>query len=52
MGCMISCFKQDKKEYKDHLIQDRYCHKCKKMYLSNFEYNKHIINCNKVYGDM
>ena len=52
MGCMISCFKQDKKEHNDHLIRDRYCHKCKTSYLSNNEYNKHIVNCNKVYGDM
>ncbi len=52
MGCIISCYKDQQKNYKDHLIQYRYCHSCKTMYISNIEYNKHIVNCNKVYGDM
>ena len=51
LSWIISCLKQDKEEYNDSLIRDRYCTKCKTRYLSNLEYNKHIINCNRVYGD-
>jgi len=58
LSWIISCFKQDKKEYNDSLIRDRYCDQCKTRYLSNLEYNRHIVNCNRdyddirVYGDM
>jgi len=52
MGSLCSCCKKDKKELEDHLIRDRRCHKCKVIYLSNYEYNKHIIDCNQVHGDM
>jgi len=52
MGCILSCLRNDNKEYNDHLIRDRYCPQCKTGYLSNNEYNKHIVNCNRVYGDM
>ena len=49
MGCIISCLVKDKKEYNDHLIRDRYCPQCKISYLSNNEYNKHIVKCNRNY---
>ena len=52
MGCILSCLKKDHKEYNDNLIRDRYCPQCKERYLSNNEYNKHIVNCNRIYGDM
>ena len=52
MGNLCSCLKQQKKEYHDSLIRHRYCHQCQKTYISNNEYNKHIVNCNKMYGDM
>ena len=50
MGNLCSCCKleQKRQEYKDHLIQDIYCPKCKIIYLSNYEYNKHIIHCNQI----
>jgi len=52
MGNSCSCFKRDDKEYNDHLIRDKYCPKCRVHYLSNNEYNKHIIDCNQIHGDM
>ena len=52
MGNLCSCFKRDDKEYNDHLIRDKYCPKCRVHYLSNSEYNKHIVDCNQVHGDM
>lgn len=52
MGTICSCFKQNKKEFNEHLIRDRYCHKCRQTYLSNYEYNRHIVNCQKIYGDI
>lgn len=54
MGHNCSCFKRqsDSKEHSDHLISDRYCHKCQHHYLSNYEYNRHISQCNRIYGDM
>ena len=44
--------KPDKKEHLDHLIRDRHCYRCQQTYLSNNEYNKHIVGCNQMYGDM
>ena len=52
LSCIVSCFKQDKKNNNDSLIRDIYCQRCKTRYLSNLEYNRHIVNCNRVYGDM
>jgi len=56
MGNICSCLcpfrDNNKKEYNDHLIRDIYCTKCKKRFLSNNEYNKHIIYCNKICGDI
>jgi hypothetical protein len=52
MGCILSCLRNNNKEYNDHLIRDRYCPQCKHGYLSNNEYNKHIVNCNRLYGDI
>ena len=51
MGNCSSCFRE-KKEYNDHLITYRYCQNCKVTFISNYEYNKHIPTCNRVYGDM
>ena len=51
MGNCSSCFK-DKKEYNDRLITYKYCEKCNVTYLSNYEYNRHIPTCNRVYGDI
>jgi hypothetical protein len=53
MGNLCCCFKRDKKnELNNHLITNIYCDKCKKTYLSNYEYNKHIVRCNLIYGDL
>ena len=56
MGQVLSCFKRHNSdqghEHSDHLISDRYCHKCSHHYLSNYEYNKHIVECNRIYGDL
>jgi len=52
MGNLCSYCKKDKQEYEDHLIRDKFCDKCRIHFLSNYEYNRHIVGCNQVYGDM
>mgnify|MGYP007008454791 CR=1 FL=1 len=53
MGNICSCFKRDKKnELNNHLIRPIYCDRCKQTYLSNYEYSKHIVRCNLIYGDL
>ena len=56
MGNLCSCFKRDKKnelnDLNDHLIRAILCDKCKQTYLSNYEYSKHIVRCNLIYGDI
>jgi len=53
MGTCFSCLeKQDNNKLNDRLIREFYCPQCQKTYLSNYEYNKHIVNCNKTYGDL
>ena len=51
---MGNCFPgiEKKEEYNDCLITDKYCPQCRTRYISNYEYNKHIVNCNKCYGDL
>ena len=51
MGCCFSCIQNNEEYCHQPLITNRYCHQCKTPFISNNEYNKHIINCNKVYGD-
>ena len=51
MGCCFSCNRNNKDDYHKSLINNRYCYQCQTTFISNNEYNKHIINCNKVYGD-
>ena len=50
MGCTLSYFK-NKKEYEEHLIRDIVCGRCQIRFLSNYEYNKHIPTCGRIYGD-
>ena len=53
MGNLCSyCKKEKDKEYEDHLIRNIVCPKCRINYLSNYEYNRHIVDCTRVYGDM
>ena len=51
MGNIVSCCKKEK-EYEEHLIRDILCERCQVRFLSNYEYNKHIPTCMRVYGDM
>ena len=52
MGNLCCCFKRDKKnELNNNLITNIYCDKCKQTYLS-YDYNKHIVRCNLIYGDL
>jgi hypothetical protein len=51
MGNIVSCCKKEK-EYEEHLIRDIVCDQCQVRFLSNYEYNKHIPTCRRVYGDM
>jgi hypothetical protein len=41
----ISCFLE-------YLIRDIVCDKCQIRFLSNYEYNKHIPTCRRIYGDI
>lgn len=44
------CIKsKDKKEYEEQLIRYMFCDQCQESYLSNYEYNRHIYECNKRY---
>ena len=52
MGNICSYFTKDKKEYQDSLIRNIYCPKCRITYLSNYEYNNHIVSCNRINGDL
>ena len=51
MGNCFTCFENKKKSY-DHLITDCYCPQCQIHYISNYEYNKHIVYCNQRNGDL
>ena len=51
MGSIVSCCKKEK-ENDEHLIRDILCEQCQVRFLSNYEYNKHIPTCRRVYGDM
>jgi hypothetical protein len=54
MGNLCSYLRREnKKEYQDHLIRDKFCDKCNVHFISNYEYNRHIVDCKRdVYGDM
>ena len=43
---------KDKKENEDHLIRDKYCDQCQITFLSNYEYNRHIPTCKRLFGDI
>jgi len=44
------CIKsKDKKDNEEQLIRYMFCDQCQKIYLSNYEYNKHIYECNQRY---
>ena len=58
MGQNSSCFqccKRERIEQKDlnvGLMRDRYCYQCRRTFISNYEYNRHIPICEGTYGDM
>ena len=55
MGQTSSCFQCCKREKKDlnvGLIREIYCYQCRRTFISNYEYNRHIPNCQEIYGDM
>ena len=55
MGQTSSCFQCCKREKKDlgvSLMRDRYCYQCRRTFISNNEYNRHIPTCEGTYGDM
>ncbi len=49
MGNTFCCFKSKKNNLDDHLVRYMYCEQCQKLYLSNYEYNRHIYKCNQTY---
>ena len=52
MGNILCCIREKKKrELNDHLVRYMYCEQCQQLYLSNYEYNKHIYVCNKKYNN-
>ena len=61
MGQNSSCFQCCKREKRESgnkkdlgvgLMRDRYCYQCRRTYISNIEYNKHIPTCSGICGDM
>jgi hypothetical protein len=55
MGNCCSCFlkeNENNSQLNDHLIRDKYCPHCRTTFLSNYEYNKHIPTCPRLYGDI
>ena len=55
MGQNLSCFhccKKDKKELNVGLMRDRYCYQCRRTFITNIEYNRHIPTCSSICGDM
>ena len=49
MGNLICCNRDKKKEYEEHLVRYMFCDQCQRLYLSNYEYSKHIYECNQTY---
>ncbi len=50
MGNLCCCLKSKKKSnLEDHLVRYMYCEQCQKLYLSTYEYNRHIYKCNQTY---
>lgn len=47
-----TCFKskKNKNNLEDHLIRYMFCEKCQELYLSSYEYNRHIYKCNQRYN--
>lgn len=51
-NCISYFFKENSDSLNAYLIQDVYCPRCRRRYMSNYDYNKHIVSCNESYGDM
>ena len=51
-SCLLERNRERKQELNDRLIRDVYCPKCHVMFLSTYEFNKHIVNCNRIFGDL
>lgn len=51
MGNIFCCIKSKKNNLDDHLVRYMYCEQCQQLYLSNYEYSKHIYECNKKYNN-
>ncbi len=51
-NCISYFFKEKSDSLNAYLIQDVYCPRCRRRYMSNYDYNKHIVSCNESYGDM
>lgn len=58
MGQNLSCFhcckkdKKDKKDFNVGLMRDIYCYQCRRTFITNIEYNRHIPTCSSICGDM
>lgn len=49
MGNLCCCVKSKKSNLEDNLVRYMYCSQCQKVYMSNYEYNRHIYKCNQTY---
>ena len=49
MGNLCCCVKSKKSNLEDNLVRYMYCSQCQKVYMSSYEYNKHIYKCNQIY---
>ena len=51
MGCILSCFenKEKKELQQSFLTNNPHCFVCNKVFPTMSAYNKHIVNCNRLY---
>ena len=50
MGCIFSCFQRNNGPTETLFFATKYCHNCDTQFNNYNNYNKHIINCNKING--
>ncbi len=50
MGCLFSCFNKEDNEFNSSLLTTQpHCFVCNKVFPNMTSYNKHIVNCNRLY---
>ena len=50
MGCLLSCLNKKEDESRTTLLTTQpHCFVCNKVFSNMTSYNKHIVNCNRLY---